>query len=352
MTEFDFTDRYAQSGLNPTSEIVSARQASAARVRESASKEQLLDLVATYYGLKPDLTWFRDELRKEDPTFSLATNERESVILAAIILFGKVADDDPTAILGTVVGSIQGRRVPTEATWLLDHARSAMTKSATTARIPLKVRTEIKLRPNQKLGEEITAAATDLGVMAQVLAKVRNESQQLAQLFAREISEALDALQTNALYQREESQILWWLFGEHSRSLGKPFSVFQPAEAALIGGIELGQLTTASLLGPVAAPAVLERIIQGSKREKEHQQVTLMTAVDGLGADLAKLKHRPIERPNIYPVLAAIDKANEIGSGGWAIAFQRATGLDANIAFEPLELAVQVYYEYLLGDAE
>jgi GTPase-associated system helical domain len=356
MTEFDFADRYAQAGLQPTPETIAARQASAARVRENVNKEQLLDLVSAYYGLKPDLIWFRDEFRKEDSTFSLIANERESIVLAAIILAGKVANSDPVSILGIIAGSAQGKRAPTEATWLLDEARSAMLQHAATARAPLTVGTEIRSstapKIGDKIGDEIKAAPSDLSALAQVLGKVRDEGQEVARSLALQVSDALVALTANARHQREESQILWWLFGEHSRSLNKPFSAFRPAQAALIGGIELGELTTASKLGPVAAPAVLERVLRVAKKDNKAQRVALMAAVDGLGAGLAELKPLSPKRPGICPVLAAIGKAREIGSGAWGNAFQKATGLEPAIEFEPIELALQIYQEHLLGIAE
>lgn len=349
--DFDFADRYAQAGLQPTPEIIAVRQLSAARVYENAERRQLLDLVSAYYGLRPELTWFRDELRKEDPTFSLITGQRESVILAATILAAKVAEGDPTSILGIVVGSVQGKRAPVEAVWLLDEAHSAMSKNATTARIPRQFATPIRHSITPKLADEI-AAASDLAGLGQVLLKVRNESQATAEFVAKQVTDALLVLNENAGYQREESQILWWLFGEHSRSLNKPFGAFRPAQAALVGGIELGELSTASVLGPVAAPAVLDRVLRGAKKDSKAQPITLRTAVDGLGTDLPKLKSEPPERPGICPVLTALRKAKEIGGGVWGNAFHTATGLDAGMEFEAIELAQQVYYEHLLGLAK
>lgn len=352
MSGVDFADRYAEAHLQPTAEVVAARQTSAARIQKNADKDQLLDLVAAYYGMKPDLTWFRDELRKEDTTFSLVTGERESVILAALILAAKIEESDPTSILGVVAGSVQGKRTPTEAGWLLTEARSALTEDAAAARVPRKVTTSVRHSATPKLAEEITAAVGGLEAMGQVLAKVRHESQESAGYVAKQVTDALLALDANARYQREESQILWWLFGEHSRTLEKPFSAFRPAEAALIGGIELAALTEASELGPIAAEAVLERVLHCAKRDNRPQPVTLLGAVDGLGADLPRLKTPPPVRPGICPILTAMAKSVEIGSGAWGSAFSKATGLDAGVELKPLDVALQVYRECLLGKAE
>lgn len=352
MSGFDFADRYAEAQLQPTAEIMAARKASAARIQENAEKAQILDLVCSYYSMRPNLDWFRDELRQEDTTFSLLAGARESVLLAALILAAKIEENDPVAILGVVAGSLRGKRTPGEFDWLLAEARSVLAADAVEARVPRKPALPIKNSINNKLTQELTDAASDPAALGAAVVKLRAESQESAAYVARQVTDALERLHANARYQREESQILWWLFGEHSRSLDKPFSAFRPAQVALIGGVELAALTDASKLGPVAASAVLERILRNAKRDTKAQPVTLIGAVDGLGADLGSIKAPAPVRPEICPVLTAIAKASEIGNGAWAAAFNKATGMAADTEFEPIDLAVQVYRECLLGKAE
>lgn len=53
---------------------------------------------------------------------------------------------------------------------------------------------------------------------------------------------------------------------------------------------------------------------------------------------------------DLSPVLCALAKAEEIGSGSaWHAAFKKTTGLEATMPFSPLELAIQVYRESLLA---
>ncbi|MFC7053077.1 GTPase-associated system all-helical protein GASH [Hansschlegelia quercus] len=348
MSSIDFADRYALGGLQPTAEIINLRELSATRVQEDATDEQKLDLVGAYYGLRPDLTWFRDELRKEDLTFSLVTGEREAIIVAAAILGASVAAGDAVSILGLVAGSVQGKRSPTEAVGLVDEARLALKQRAVTNRIPQSIVTPIKHSATPKLAETIEVAA-DIPQVVAALSKTRGESQESDRVVAKQVTDAVSALNANFNYLREESQILWWLFGEHSRSSGKPFDSLRPAQAALLGGIELGELCTTSYLGPVAAPAVLERVLRSAK--KDSKSISLALAVDGLSADLDTLSLEMPLRPGICPVLTALNKAREIGGGGWVQAFESATGLDAHMEFKASELAEQVFYEQLLESA-
>jgi hypothetical protein len=47
--------------------------------------------------------------------------------------------------------------------------------------------------------------------------------------------------------------------------------------------------------------------------------------------------------PDLCPVLTALQKAAEIGKGtSWHEAFRRATSLNEDLAFKPLDLAMQV----------
>ena len=353
MSGLDFADRYAEAQLQPTAEIMAARKASAARIQENADKAQILDLVCVYYGMKPNLDWFRDELRQEDVTFSLLAGARESVLLAALILAARIEENDPVAILGVVAGSLMGKRAPGEFDWLLAEARSALAVDAVDARVPRKPVLPIKHSIiNNKLTQELTNAASDPAALGAAVVNLRAESQESAAHVARQVTDALERLHANARYQREESQILWWLFGEYSRSLDKPFSAFRPAQAALIGGVELAALTDASELGPVAASAVLERILRIAKRDNKAQPVTLIAAVDGLGANLDSINAPAPVRAEICPILTAIAKASAIGNGAWAAAFNKTTGMATDTEFEPIDLAVQVYRECLIGKAE
>lgn len=166
-------------------------------------------------------------------------------------------------------------------------------------------------------------------------------------------SAALSSLVTQMNSLREETQMLWWLFGEHSRALGRHLGALTPGICALVAGFDLGDLTTASALGPVAAPAMLERVL-GLARKERTPQKSLSTILDALKpADLEVLDTaEEDQRPRIFPIMTAVQKAKENGSGSWQGAFAKATGLDPKMEFEPLELAIQTYYEHLLGQLE
>jgi hypothetical protein len=144
--------------------------------------------------------------------------------------------------------------------------------------------------------------------------------------------------------------MLWWHIGGWSRLLEKPFADLAPGLAAVLAGVDLADMSR-SAVGPVAAPAILQRTLAAG-RKTQNAKITINNAVEALPQDLfdrLKLDHRLSTVPEICPVLTAFAKANEIGPGPtWHTAFAKATKLEAKSAFAPLDLAMQAYRERLL----
>lgn len=353
MADFVFADRYAEAGLAPTSQMITSRQAAAERIVAKPTNAQILDLAGIYFGSSGlDLVWLRDEFATDDPTFSLVNNERETRVLAATMLGALVAAGRSEAILAIAAGGVAGHRPPIQADWLFQDATEAIGRLAVAERKPVAIDTKVGPTANTKLTDEIAALTADdwPGLLA-ALSKVRTEAASSAKTTAGQTATALAALNRQVRLQREEAQMLWWLVGGHSRCLGRAFSTFAPQQAAIVGAVDLGGLTSFTRLGPVAAPALLERVVALAKRPKAPVPRDLASAIDGLGqADLDRLPiYKDAVPPRLAPVTASIALARSMGPGAWHARLREATGLDATIALEPIDLAVQLYREHLLG---
>lgn len=263
-----------------------------------------------------------------------------------------VGNARPEAILAIVVGSAIGLRQPAESEWLLRDAKEALGRFAVTNREPETVETKVTSTYTPKLKEEIAAIAEgDWAGLLVALGKMRAETQSSATAVAAQSTKAFKALDREVELLREESQMLWWLFSGYSKSLERSFSMLSPHQAAVFGAFDLGTLTTVSHLGPVAAPAILERIIALSKKSKGPQAIELSKVIDGFSPeDLECLEVASTKLPpRLAPVTTAIDLAKTMGIGAWHARFLSKTGLDSSIASEPLALANQLYREHLLG---
>jgi hypothetical protein len=352
MTAFKFADRYAEAGINPGPTIISIREGPAERIRKDLNSEQRYDLIGIYFGDRSiDPTWFATQFAADDASFSVVNNSRECVILAAAILGARVAEGDSHTIAAIVAASVAGKRPTTEAPGLIDEANSAFVQSAITARTPSPIGSKFGVPATTKLGEEIVAlAANDWPALTAVLGKIRTEGQESAKALATFTTTALEQLVSQIGYMREETQMLWWLYGEASNILERPFSALTAGPLAIVAGMELAALATRSQLGPAAGPVLLERVLRFAKKEKAPAK-SLASILDGFDpGELAAFHTDRRGRPGIvFPIMTAIEKTREIGQSSWYGAFKSAAGFDATTEFAPSELARQVYVECLLG---
>lgn len=353
MTDFVFADRYAEAGISPAAQVIAFRQTTAERIVENIDRPKIVDLAGAYYGSPGlNLTWLRDEFIQEDPTFSLVNNERETRTLAAAILGALVKEGRATAVLAIVTGNVGGLRQPLGAHWLLQDASNALLSIAASERTPAKIDTKVAATTNSKVTEEVAALAlNDVAALQAVLNRIRTEALSSGRATATQTSNALAALNLQVRLQREEGQMLWWLVGGHSRSLERPFATLGPQQAALVGALDLAALTTVSHLGPIAAPALLQRVIALARKTKGAPPRDLVSAVDGLAReDLCRLPLRTGKVPSrLAPVMTALDVALSIGAGNWHARFDAITGLAATLVLEPGQLATQLYREHLLA---
>ncbi len=352
MAKFTFADRYAEAGLSPNSEQINSRLEPVKRIVADINNDQILDLVAVYYGSTDvNLEWFRDEFLQEDASFSLVNNERETRVLAALILGELIDDENAVAILAVSIGRVKGSRVPSQSPWLVVNAEDALGKLSVANRASKEIVVKVIPTYTTGLDEEINALVpSDMPTLSAMLGKIRAEARESARTVAGQVTTTLNALVHQSQQMREESQMLWWLIGGHSRTFERSFTTFGPQQAALIGAVDLGALTTYSEFGPVAIPAMLERVIASAKKTKGQVSRELITAIDGFATEDLERIDLPTQLPaRLAPVITAIDLARTMGIGAWHSRFQTKTGLDASIQFDSVSLAEQLYRECLLG---
>lgn len=353
MAKYTFADRYSEAGLAPTSQTILFRQEPAKRIVANINNDQILDLVSAYYAFSNiKLEWFRDEFAQEDASFSLVNNDREARVLAALILGELIDGDNATAILAVCVGAAKGLRIPQQSAWLVVSAEDALVRLSVEYRVPPEITTRVTPTQNLKLTDDITGLGqtNDWPTLISILSKIREEASSSAKTTARQVADALDSFETKTEIMREESQMLWWLIGGHSRTLKRSFTSFYPQQAALVGAVDLGVLTTYSQFGPIAIPAMLERVIASAKKVEEPQLCALADVVDSFAKeDLDRLDIPTKLSAQLAPITSAIVFARTIGIGAWHSKFHSMTGLDSSIPLEPILLAELLYREHLLG---
>lgn len=354
MAKVSFADRYAEIGLAPGADIVAARAAPAGRILDEITNDQIFAMISTYYELaSPNLEWLRAQFIQEDPSFSLVNNAREVRLLCAAMLDDLIQRGNDNALLAIVTASACGKRKPNEFGWLVEKARVALEAKAVEDRAARNVDTRVTTTLVPKLADEINAVADgDWASFKAIITKVRSEAANSAKTSSGQASKALEELERQVRLQREENQMLWWMVGGYSRTLDKPFSKLSLAHATIFSAVDLGGLTTVSNLGPVAAPAMLERMIALVKKPpKTTAKRSLGETIDAISKEELQLcKIDTEDLPDDLAIVAtAIELARTLGPGAWNARFKELTKVSADTEFEAVELATLLYREHLLG---
>lgn len=337
MSGFSFADTYKAAGFTPGPEIIRLRQEAFDVIRKEMKAAKVVDAVRLYFGLPvPDgAPWFRDAFAAIDPSFTMLDNEREAAILSACLLSAEIDSGNVGASFAPLTAAAVGNREPLVQPGLIEQARQALHTAAVAAR---RYDNPQSNRTAPKVDETADALAQngDWAKAAVLLKQIATEGTARSDRLAAEVHDL-----------REEVDMLWWYIGGWSRILEQPFSTLGPGPAALMAGIDLADLTKGEV-GPAAASAILLRVISAG-RKKQAAKVTLGESVDGLPAEGRKGVYLPKalgKALDICPVLGALAKAVEIGkSPAWHESFKSASHLEVSAAFNPADLALQVFRE-------
>jgi hypothetical protein len=320
--------------------------------------DKALDALRLFSGIPMRDGNFKEEygaiFQQIDPTFRIRNNDLELRVLAGAstvkVLDRKYGDlSDPVALSITSVNS-RG---------LLSNDMD-MSQDVLDAALDYLLRRAIVLRSPDALSFKQTsigkfnkAVETLGGSFTSPTAELKAALAEPFNLLHSTIGDQ-GALITKLTYtlniQREETDILWWLLGEHSRDLEKPLTEFKLPAAALVAGKELADLT-AYAPGPRSIPAIVDRALR-IVSPKLPASITVKEAVNGTPREwregwMADTKMQVFQ--GLCPMHSAVEKSIEAsGSSDWARAFNAHGLVKVTQPIPPLDLALQIYQERIL----
>lgn len=355
MSSYNFADRYKSAGLAPGNDVIVLRQVPFEKLRKNADISVILDLSRLYYGLPlpGGAEWFREAFAENDLGFSMIDNEREASVLAACLLGAIIDDGNIYAAIAPLVAGAGGARTPLSNDDFIEHARQAIAKHSVASRRlssadPSKIKQPVKGKAFTTIDGVIDEP--ELTALAEAVKALATDSLEATKALSNQISSVIKPVVEQVRDLREEVDMLWWYVGGWSRILEKPFAELDIGTAALMAGLDLSHLVKGES-GPVAAPAILHRLIV-SQRSEGKTPLPLDLAIDTIPAGTLSnfaFNSKIAEVADLCPILCALMKAEDIGTGSsWHAAFKKTTALEATIEFQPLELAMQVYREALL----
>jgi hypothetical protein len=299
---------------------------------------------------------FHEAFRTQDATFAQRDNAHEQQVLAGAALVHCVGawkkpnqeESLQTAMLAATAVEASSLRAA-DVNKTLDEQAGAIRASLHTIAREHRRRKAIvtTLLSSEEESAFKNTIASDVGDHNQLRASLEKAFQTLL-LAVNRAESTLDAAAHGLRCADEEANILWWVTGDSSRDLDKPWSALKDA-APLIAAWELADLTDVAL-GPQDAAALLERALPEAKgtRAKEQALHVYVNAVpdEWAKACVAKLDARALDLASLS---LALSKRVEGSATTWQLFFESVSGgLKAGTMLTPERAARLAYIEAML----
>ncbi len=359
----DFADWYRVTTIEPHHDLLERRWAGVKIVLQEFDATGLLDLTRLVYDLPlsdpTTIDRLRAALKQADSAFPMRNNDAELRILAAAALMQQMTKHNSTesdvVALGVICAGGQGFGHQSILDELPEAAKVYVAREAVEARAPATIptvvgpasqtRTLIEALKTQCAQDQTSAIAEPLGASLTAL-------DQSIDVLAQSAQKAIHAFVGMMKVQREETNILWWVFGGYSRDLKEPIRALSSRAACVIVAKELADLT-AILPGPSAAEAFLDQVLHCA--EGAHPEVTIAEVVDAAPRSWRESwigTYNCLRRDGLFPLVAGIVASVETDvPGGWIAVYERISPIPPSQPIPLLCAASQLYYELLLARA-
>ncbi len=150
---------------------------------------------------------------------------------------------------------------------------------------------------------------------------------------------------------REENDVQWYLFGETSRVLHRPFASFKIAELIPIAASELADLTRV-VPGLYASLAYLDRVLTQTRLREEAASMVSVAAIVHAVQPLWREESISLSGfdgvQDLTPVLCALSYATA-GKDDWLTMVPELCRVPVETELPARELAYQLYQEILFS---
>jgi GTPase-associated system helical domain len=309
----DFAEWHKSAGMKPDAEALPKHWT--AIEAYDPQVEDIVSLTRLFYRLgKPDETFlasFRASFQTADTLFPMRDNDQQLAVLAGAelvhVIDKRSQDLADMAALSLVCAAAQNLRSGPPVLEIPEIAARYLEKRTTTRSLP----------------DDDASKSWD----------------------------KLQELERELAIVGEESNMLWWLVSEHSRDLKKPWSKY-PLAVSIVAGKELADLTRL-IPGPIAAAALLDKVVNSGKKTKSPSSVLIRDVVNEAPIEWREnfVRDRWVEElADIVPISTTI-KLSLIApqDDAWLPAFENGTGIARDSKVAPAVLAYQMFLEGLLS---
>jgi hypothetical protein len=328
-----FADWYRVMTIESNAETLSNRWEGVEAVIKSLDSHLVLDIVRLFFKKRPKdpnfLVSFAEYFKNADITFPMRGNDLELQVLAGASIVNCLETSQKYAIniaYAVVCSDLQGLIQPVLMPEVIDDAKTYLLKESTKTHSKIEF-AEIK----------VEIESDDLPTSITQLIDTANNS--------------LKSLYNSIQIQKEESNILWWLFGEYSNDMKCRMAELKLPAASLIAGKELADLTL-FVPGHSSAEAILDKMLRSGRKDIA-KATTLSAAIKAAPLTWRQQLLKQIDMSEIdelCPILYAICKSIETKDDvSWAVIFENNIGVSAEEPILAVRLAMQIFQEILFA---
>ncbi|MES2654585.1 MAG: GTPase-associated system all-helical protein GASH [Bacteroidota bacterium] len=350
-----FPDWYKSVDINLDEKVISNRKKAIRKVITKTNIDFWLDVVKIHFGIKPkesNKQEFVNEFRIADVTFPILDNDNLIKCLASIALCFKLEKENSNlnnvislAILNTnALGQFEPiNHIPVNDFAnqnLINIPKDELIKEEDISRLD-EIKNQLTLEEDEENGdEEESEDDTDEDSTIQL----SNEEQV-------EIITTVQSLARTNLKLLEETNVLWWIFGEYTTVTNQHFKDAGSQKMALAASKELSDLIQVSI-GIASAKQLLNKVLLISNEGKTNNKKCNVPEVIKAFDDEHKnkmLKDKKGLISEATPYLMALNKSIGFAEGeNWVDPYKRSNyNGDIEKEFELLTLSYQFYREFI-----
>lgn len=338
-----FADWYRSIEANPSPDVIRIRIIAIEEILEIDDLNFWLDLVQLYLGLKSNpasIQKFCEIFKKHDPTFPLINNENLIKTLGAITLIFQLnlnQDSTNNLISTSLLNAIFFEKVSTD------------------QRIPVANYAKNQIKQADSNVRTLNEAEVDGSVelIEKLLDDEDEENTDEDFIFSGEEGKA--AFQTikflvkaNKIV-REESNILWWIFGEYSYILGKSFKEIALVKMIPVAALELANETNFTINFSSSLSILHRALISAKPTKTKSKELSLHEVVEAtdnsIKTELVGVYYDKVSA--LTPALMAFKCSLEHGDD-WLNSYSNiANNYDLTKKFEPEKISFQIYNELI-----
>jgi len=345
-----FPDWYVTVDLNMDDKVIEKRLKAIRKIiLNKDNKDFWLDMVRLYLGIKPkdsNRKEFVDEFKSEDSTFLLLNNDNIIKCLAAILLCFKIekgrSDLNSLISLAVVNANFFGQFQVFENIDVLEYAEKYLSSYSSDEistkhviseleEIKLKFETETETEENteETEEEEIILDNEDHLKIINIIEKLIKSNAKLA----------------------EETNVLWWIYGESSKLANDFFIKVGIQTMSLIAARELSDIIQAPI-GATSANQLLDKVLLISNGNKvTMKKVSIPEVLENVSEDMKEkvLRGKKGILSELTPCLMAVCSSSGCAVGeDWIGKFKKSYyNPDIDKKLELSELSYQFYREYV-----